>query len=106
VTRHVLSAYGTEKWFDRVADGSVTALVVSHIRDYQIGDCVVLVRDNRAALGNRKDIPEDERWDLIEVTVTHVMPSTVDKGVAEGCVLLSFKDRSDVYHLLPEERGV
>lgn len=68
---HALSIDG--RWFDRIADGTKTAEVRIHDRDFQIGDTVTFtntVYDDFTRFG-----PTAIRE--IDATITHILPASV-----------------------------
>jgi hypothetical protein len=90
MSTHVLKT--SPLWFDRVADGSKTAELRKHDRDFQIGDELVLVRDDERAWHPKPS--EDGGWEVeaLRVEVTHVLPASIDPQMLQPeHSLLSFK---------------
>lgn len=84
--------------FGRVAHGELKALAVPDGIDYQRGDVLRLVRVNQygnptyhyVERKNGKFYHRNEQDEPIDVTITHVLPSSLSDGaVASGHVLLS-----------------
>jgi hypothetical protein len=62
-----------DRWFDRLVDGSKTADLRKHDRDFQIGDRLIFVREDDQSWMSG---PTGERT-VLEATVTHVLPASV-----------------------------
>lgn len=93
MTTHYLKS--RDMWFDRVVDGTKTAELRKHDRDFQVGDTLVLVRvTDRTGMGWKAE--ELARRDhkpapTVSVAVTHVLPHHLAPSLLpEGVVLLSF----------------
>jgi hypothetical protein len=81
---HVLKI--DERWFNRLSDGSKTAEVRKHDRDYQIGDRLIFVRQDWGP-----QYPSTVR--VIEGTVSHILPASVfPEALQPGYSVLSLVD--------------
>lgn len=83
-------------WYERVKAGAKQAEVREHDRDYQAGDILRLTSVDKHGYPASHYVDRDSRgrfvrlWvkdDLLDVRVTHVLPSHLCDGLREGyCV--------------------
>jgi len=82
MTKHILKI--DRQWFDRLADGSKTAEVRKHDRDFQIGDLIVFVADDEWVPVRRGTV------DALDATISHILPASVfPTGINTGHSVLS-----------------
>lgn len=83
MTHHKLDI--NDRWFARLVDGSKTAEVRKHDRDYQIGDEITF-----AATVYAEDDYRPRGLRMIDATVSHVLPASVfPEGIQPGYSVLS-----------------
>lgn len=79
-------------WFDLVAAGEKTAELRKHDRDFQVGDLLLLVREeyDRPPVAPQEE--ERERmFQTLAATISHVLPATVwPKGLQPEWSMISF----------------
>lgn len=89
-----------QQWFDRLADGSKTAEVREHDRDYQIGDTITFhceVRDNPLTF-------TATRIGHIDAVISHVLPASVfPDGIKPGYSVLSLVSIGKAEYTEPNE---
>lgn len=86
MSAHILKIDG--RWFDRLADGTKTAEVRKHDRDYQIGDRLIFVRESWEDFNSPRDMVR-----VIEASVSHILPASVfPDAIQAGYSVLSLVD--------------
>lgn len=90
---HVLRI--NELWFDRLADGSKTAEVRKHDRDYQIGDRVTFFADGDPVPGINMR-PAAHRVIDARAVLDAVAPVIAARALREAMVTLRDQENADV----------
>ena len=89
MSKHILKI--DRQWFDRLADGSKTAEVRKHDRDFQIGDRIVFVADDEWVPVRRGTV------DALDATISHILPASVfPTGINTGHSVLSLNNVRNV----------
>ena len=86
MSKHILKI--DRKWFDRLADGSKTAEVRKHDRDFQIGDLIVFI-----ATDDFSYRVLSSGVNALDATISHILPaSVVPTGINTGHSVLSLNN--------------
>lgn len=84
---HILKT--VEPWWSRLVDGSKTAELRKHDRDFQIGDDLYLVRyqpERQLSVATMT-----EPVDYVHARISHILPATVFGGLSAGWSMLSLQ---------------